>query len=165
MGQMRHEPSLEIDRVRAATAEVRALIEELDRGLAEHYAPEQRHGLALNAIFEPHLRFFVARSGGAAVGCGGIALFPDFAEVKRMYVRSGVRGRGVAEAILAKLVAEAMEAGPTVLRLETGTHQAAAIRFYRRCGFEPCEAFESYSSMPREAVATSVFLEKRLPET
>jgi putative acetyltransferase len=158
MRRPRHGPSIEIERVRAATPEVRALIEELDRELSEHYAPEQRHGLALDAIFEPHLRFLVARLGGVAVGCGGIALFPDFAEVKRMYVRTGARGRGVADAILARLAADAMEAGVPVLRLETGAHQAAAIRFYRRCGFEP------YSSMPPQAVATSVFLEKRLSE-
>jgi len=106
----------------------------------------------------------VARLAKATVGCGGIALFPDFAEVKRMYVRSDARGRGVADAILARLTAEATEAGLTVLRLETGTHQAAALRFYRRCGFHPREAFEPYASMRPEAVATSVFLEKRLPE-
>ncbi|MGH6726522.1 MAG: GNAT family N-acetyltransferase, partial [Pseudolabrys sp.] len=108
------------------------------------------------------IRFFVARSEGSPVGCGGVALFGDFAEVKRMYVRPQARGRGVAEAILARLTAEASSAGLIILRLETGTRQNAAIRFYRRCGFAPCAIFEPYASMPPQAVATSVFLEKRL---
>ena len=55
--------------------------------------------VALDAIFQPHVRFFVARLDGEAVGCGGVALFEGFAEVKRMYVREAARGRGVARVI------------------------------------------------------------------
>jgi putative acetyltransferase len=153
---------IEIVRVAAATAEVRALIGELDKELSKDYSPEQRHGLALDAIFQPHIRFFVARTSGSAVGCGGVALFAEFAEIKRMYVREGSRGQGVADAIVARLAAEASAAGLTALRLETGMHSAAAIRFYRRCGFHPCPVFEPYASMPPPAIITSVFLEKRL---
>lgn len=108
------------------------------------------------------MRFFVARLNGAAVGCGGVALFADFAEVKRMYVRDAARGRGVAQALLARIEREAWEAGLAVLRLETGTRQFAAMRLYQRAGFEVCPAFGAYAEMPPHAVATSVFLEKRL---
>jgi putative acetyltransferase len=151
-----------VERADAATAEVRALVGELDQELSENYSPEQRHGLALDALFQPHVRFFVARVSGLAVGCGGVALLAGFAEIKRMYVRVRSRGQGVADAIIARLAAEALDAGLAVLRLETGTHQIAAIRFYRRCGFQPCPVFEPYRSMPPQAIATSVFLEKRL---
>lgn len=106
--------------------------------------------------------FSVARMEGTAVGCGGIALFADFAEIKRMYVQAAQRGLGIADAIVARLAAEAVTAGLSVLRLETGTHQTAAIRFYQRCGFGACEAFEPYASLPPHAIAESVFLEKRL---
>jgi hypothetical protein len=34
------------------------------------------------------------------------------------------------------------------------------MRFYSRCGFAPCAAFEPYASMPAAAIVTSVFLEK-----
>lgn len=156
---------VEIQRVASATADVRALIDELDQELSQHYPSQQRHGLALEAIFAPHVRFFVARSKGAAVGCGGIALFSDFAEIKRMYVRPGARGRGVADAIIARLTAEALNAGLTLLRLETGTQQLAAMRFYRRCGFRTCGAFEPYSSMPPHAITASVFMEKHISAT
>jgi putative acetyltransferase len=153
----------EIERVHAPTDEVRALVEELERELAAHYPADQRHGLAIAAIFQPHLRFFIARRDGRPVGCGGVALFADFGEVKRMYVRPDVRGRanggGVADAIIARLTDEARDADLRLLRLETGTEQAAAIRFYQRCGFERCEAFEPYASMPPKAISTSVFMQ------
>lgn len=151
---------VQIERATAPTDEVRALIGELDRELAEHYEEAQRHGLALDAIFQPHIRFFVARMNGSAVGCGGVALFADFAELKRMYVRPDARGQGVADSILGQLVSEAADAGRNVVRLETGTHQLAAIRFYERAGFQACDAFGAYALMPPEAVEQSVFMER-----
>lgn len=151
-----------IELVAAPSPEVRALVGELEEILAAEYPPEQRHGLSIEAIFEPHVRFFVARDDTGAIGCGGVALFGGFAEVKRMYVREAARGRGVAEAILARIEREASTAGERVLYLETGTRQIAAQRFYGRLGFAPCEAFGAYASMPPHAVATSVFMQKRL---
>src|SRR5215831_13224763 len=108
------------------------MVAELDQILSAEYPPEQRHGLALDAIFQPHIRFFLARLDGAAAGCGGVALFPEFAEVKRMYVRDTVRGRGVAQALLTRLEMTARDAGLAVLRLETGDRQFAAMRLYQR---------------------------------
>jgi putative acetyltransferase len=154
--------SLTIDLVPAATHDVRALIGELEQTLSAEYPPEQRHGLALEAIFQPHIRFFVARVNGAAVGCGGVALFADYAEVKRMYVREAARGRGVAQALLIRIEHAARDAGLDLLRLETGTRQHAAMRLYAQAGFRRCAAFGNYAAMPSQAIATSVFLEKRL---
>ncbi len=151
-----------VERASAPTAEVRTLVSELETVLSANYPPEQRHGLSLDAIFQPHIRFFVARVDGEAVGCGGVALFSDFAEVKRMYVREAARGRGVADAILDELASAAREAGHTLLRLETGTHQLAAIAFYERARFVRCAAFGDYAAMSPHAVATSVFFERRL---
>jgi putative acetyltransferase len=145
-----------------ATHEVRTLIAELDRVLSAEYPPEQRHGLELEAIFQPHVRFFVARLNGEAVGCGGVALFADFAEVKRMYVRDDARGKGVAQALLARIEMEVRAARLAVLRLETGERQEAAIRLYMRAGFRRCPAFGAYAEMAAEAVCTSVFFEKLL---
>jgi len=151
-----------IEPASSPTDEVRALIDELNETLAAEYPPEQRHGLALDAIFQPHIRFFLARLNGEAVGCGGVALFDDFAEVKRMYVRDAARGRGVAQALLARIEVEMRAAGLTVLRLETGDQQRAALRLYTRAGFQHCPAFGAYTAMPSKAIATSVFFEKTL---
>jgi putative acetyltransferase len=91
-----------------------------------------------------------------------VALFADFAEVKRMYVREAARGRGVAPALLAQIERAARDAGLTLLRLETGTRQIAARRFYQREGFRVCAAFGDYAAMAPHSIATSVFMEKRL---
>jgi putative acetyltransferase len=149
-----------IELVRSATDDVRVLIAELDRQLSAEYPPEQRHGLALDAIFKPNMRFFLARLNGAAAGCGGVELFAEFAEIKRMYVRDA--GRGVAQALLAQIEREAQDAGSVLLRLETGVRQTAALRFYRSAGFEICSAFGAYATMAPQAVATSVFMQKQL---
>ena len=149
-----------IERAEGPTDEVRALVSELDAELSQSYPPEQRHGLKIDAIFQPHVRFFVAHAGDAPVGCGGVALFDDFAEVKRMYVRPAWRGKGVADAIMDRLMTEA--AGHRCLRLETGSNFEAATRFYRRHGFAPCAVFGAYAAMPAHAVAASLFMERRL---
>lgn len=154
--------ALEVRLVSHPTDEVRALIGELNEELGTLYTPEQRHGLALEAIFRPHIRFFVAWRGSEPLGCGGVAFFAGFAEVKRMYVRPAARGQGVADAVMAALSVEAINAGLPVLRLETGIHQQAALAFYRRCGFNDCGAFPPYSEMPPAAIITSVFMERRL---
>jgi len=151
-----------IEKPDSPTDEVRALIAALEAELSPHYAPHQRHGLQLAAIFQPHIHFFVARRAGEALGCAGVALASDFAEVKRMYVRPEARGQGIADALMDRLAQVAREAGLAVLKLETGDRQQAAIRFYARVGFRDCGDFEPYSSMPPENIATSVFMEKIL---
>jgi putative acetyltransferase len=151
-----------VELVTGPTDEVRALVGELEAELSAEYLPEQRHGLSLEAIFQPHIRFFLGRLQGESVACGGVALFSDFAEVKRMYARQSARGHGVAQAILARIEQEAQSTGLSVLRLETGERQVAAMRLYTRAGFVRCPAFGAYASMLPQAIATSVFFEKRI---
>jgi putative acetyltransferase len=153
---------IEIEQALTSTEEVRALVQELEEELSANYPPEQRHGLKLDAIFHPHIRFFVARLNGEPVACGGIALFEGFAELKRMYVRSDYRGLGVADSLIERLAEAALEGGIRLLRLETGTEQHAALKFYSRHGFQACEAFEPYASMSPNSISTSVFLEKQI---
>ena len=159
---MSRSDKVQIEAVPMLTDEVRVLIGELETVLAAEYPPEQRHGLDIDAIFQPHIRFFLARLGGEAVGCGGVAFFRDFAEVKRMYVRDVARGQGVADAIIARIEEEVRGAGLSLLQLETGDRQLAAIRFYARAGFRECAAFGAYTRMTPQSVATSVFFEKRI---
>jgi putative acetyltransferase len=151
-----------IERPSGPTAEVSALIAGLDAVLGALYEPEQRHGLSIEQVFQPNVRFFVARLDGEAVGCGAVALFDDYAEVKRMYTRDAARGRGVGKALLAHIEQEARDAGKPMLRLETGTLQAAAIGLYEGCGFRACAAFGHYATLPPHRIATSLFYEKPL---
>lgn len=154
--------NITIERVIQATPEVHALIGELNYVLGAVYEAHQRHGLAIEQLFEPHVRFFMARLDGIAVGCGGVAMFDDYAEVKRMYTRPVARGRGIAKAVLHKIEDEARGAGVTVLRLETGTQQREAIGLYERMGFQPRGPFGPYAAMPAHNIETSLFFEKVL---
>lgn len=154
--------TLDIERALSATPDVVELITALEAELSPNYPPEQRHGLSLDALFQPHIHFVIAREDGRGVGCGGIALYPGFAELKRFYVKPGLRGRGIADTILRQLGDVAAASGRPLLRLETGTQQQAALRFYERSGFARCAAFEPYASMPPAAIASSVFMEKAL---
>jgi len=151
-----------IEQLTTLTPEATTLLEELDRDLGSSYSEEQQHGLRPEALFQPNIHFFVARADGAAVACGGVALYDGFAEVKRMFTDKAARGRGVAKALLARLEMVAREAGMTLLRLETGIHQLDAIAFYERMGFELCGAFGDYAAMTPSQIETSLFYEKRL---
>jgi putative acetyltransferase len=151
-----------IEHITGPTPEAATLIAELDQVLGTVYEPHQRHGLSVEQIFEPHVRFFMARIENAAVGCGAITLFDDYAAVKRMYTRKGARERGVGKAVLARLEREARAAGKPVLRLETGIHQVPAIRLYEGRGFRRCAAFGAYAEMPPQRIETSIFYEKPL---
>lgn len=157
-----HMPPVTIEQAFDPTAEIRDLVAELDRWLQGRYPAHQQHGLTLEALFAPHVRFFVARAGGVALGCGGVAMLDGFAEVKRMYVRAAFRGQGVAVAIMARLEAEAAASGRRLLRLEMGARDDATLRFYSRRGFRPCAAFAPYTSLAPETTAASLFLEKVL---
>ena len=154
--------NLTIERMGVATDEVRQLIAELDIALAGNYLPEQRHAVSLEQLFGGNVRFFVARVDGVAVGCGGVAFYDGFAEVKRMYTRPTVRRMGVAAGVLRRLEREARTAGYSILRLETGRYQAEAIAFYLHEGFERCDAFGDYANMAPQAIETSVFCQKTI---
>ena len=156
---------IELELVPAVTDEVRSLIHELDTELAVAYTREQMHGLTVNSLFQLDVRFFIARIGGAAVGCGAVAFFDGFAEVKRMYVRPAGRGSGVAQALLAHLEGVARAAGAPWLRLETGVRQPAAVRLYEAAGFRPCSAFGPYTAMAPAEVKLSLYYEKDLSES
>jgi len=154
--------NIAVEYLSGPTQDARELVAELDEVLGALYEPHQRHGLTIEQVFEPNIRFFIARLGDEAVGCGAVALFDDYAEVKRMYTREGARGRGVGRALLARIEEEARDAGKPMLRLETGIHQRAAIGLYERCGFRRCGAFGHYAGLPPHMIAASLFYEKPL---
>jgi putative acetyltransferase len=122
------------------------------------YPPESNHLVDVMALSQPNVRFFVARRGGTAIGCGSIMLAGDgSAEIKRMFVVPEARGRGTGRRILVRLIEAARAEGVSVVRLETGVKQPAAIGLYRAAGFEDIDPFGGYAADP-----LSLFMEKRL---
>jgi putative acetyltransferase len=82
---------------------------------------------------------------GRAVACGALRrLGPASAEIKRMYVTPAARGSGVATILLRALEEAARDRGWYTLRLETGTAQPEAIRFYEREGYRAIPLFGVY---------------------
>lgn len=144
------------------TDDARALVEELDATMGAIYSTEQRHGLSIDRIFQPNIAFFIAYLDGKPVGCGGVAFDDGYAEVKRMFVRPAARGKGAAQAILARVEQEARARGYTRLALETGDAQHAALRVYERAGFARCAAFGDYEKLRPHTIERSIFLHKHL---
>jgi putative acetyltransferase len=139
--------------------DVVALIDELDAYQKPLYPPESHHGIDVGALMQPHVLFAVARTDlGEALGCGAVVMNGGWGEVKRMFVRPGTRGQGIAQGIIAFLEAQAAARGLVLMRLETGVSQPEALRFYERAGFVRRGPFADYRDDP-----LSVFMEKRLP--
>jgi GNAT superfamily N-acetyltransferase len=107
--------------------------------------------------FEPPTGcFFVVYVDERAVGCGGFKRLDErTAEIKRMYVRPEVRGRGIARAILERLEATAGAAGCSHVRLDTGDRQPDALHLYRSAGYRE---IPDYNGNP----AASYWFEKTL---
>jgi putative acetyltransferase len=121
------------------------------------YPVESNHLLAVDALLEPAVTFFVARLDGKAVGCGALVRKRGYGEIKRMFVDEAARGRGVGRRLIVAIESLAREAGIPVLRLETGTKQPEAQRLYHSAGFRDIPPFGEYEADP-----WSVCMEKTL---
>ena len=142
----------------ADTVDAQTLIAELDSYLTPMYPSESRHGFSVEKLIREEVAFFVMRYNEELAGCGGVKTFPgDYAEVKRMYVRPHLRGKGLAKRMLEHLTDHARGQQITVLRLETGIYQTEAIGLYERMGFQRIGPFGEYRLDP-----LSVFYEKRI---
>ena len=134
---------------RPDTPDALLLIEELQTHLESFYPPESRHGFSVEKLIASGVAFFVLRADGQAAGCGGILLVgQEYGELKRMYVRPEFRGRDYGRLLIDHLAAHARSHGITLLRLETGVHQQAAIRLYERYGFRRIPPFGPYFEDP-----------------
>jgi len=132
------------------------LIDELDAYQKPLYPEASHHGIDIDALMQPNVVFAVVRTPkGHAIGCGAAVIEPGYGELKRMYIRPGHRRNGIAWALLAFLEAEAIARGCTLLTLETGVHQHAAIGLYARAGYVRCDPFGGYTRDPH-----SLFMQK-----
>ena len=149
---------LTIEPARADAPDAAALITELDGYLAGLYPPQSNHGLTIAQIAQPNVRFFVLRHAGEAIGCGAfVNVDGEYAEIKRMYVRPGQRGRRLGRRLLEFVEARARDDGLRLARLETGIAQPEALALYERGGYRRRGPFGSYEPDP-----LSVFMEKSL---
>jgi len=97
----------------------------------------------------PSGRLLLGMYGGALAGCVALhALEPEIGEMKRLYLRPAFRGKGLGQATVDAVVAEARAIGYRRLRLDTiEPLMKSAVAMYRRMGFReiapycanPCE--------------------------
>lgn len=79
------------------------------------------------------------------VGCGCFKEFSDISiEIKRMFVASENRGRGIAKLILNELEKWAIELGFSKAILETGLKQTEAMRLYTKLGYTTIDNYGQY---------------------
>ena len=107
---------------------------------------------------DPRSPIWVAYCGMEPTGCilfHPLKEFEAAGEIKRLYVRPGYRGRGVAHHLLQAVEQFARERGFVWLYLDSKDDLSNAIAFYRRNGFEPCAR---YGQNPQ----ATIFMRKRL---
>ncbi len=149
--------NLTISPERPDTEVSKALITELEAILNPLYPPKSRHGYSVEKLIQQGVAFFVVRLEGAPAGCGGVQLYPDYAELKRMYVRPQFRGLGLGKRMVAYLSEYTAQHGIKILRLETGVSQTEALGLYERFGFRRIPPFGDYFEDP-----LSICMEKQL---
>ena len=138
--------------------DVRVLIAELNDVLLALTPPEFCFHMTVEDMAGADTTVWIARRDGRAIGCGALRRHdPALAEVKRMYVRPDEQGRGIAGALLDRIIARAVQEEIAFLKLETGDRHPAAWRVYERAGFQRCGAFADYPES-----AYSIFYEKPL---
>ena len=134
-----------------------AMIEESEAELASIYPAEVRYAFSPEQLTDAEVAFLVAYRDGLTVGCGGVAFYDGFAELKRIFVTKAARGARIAGRIIEGLEQIAADADLNLVRLETGEDSPEAIRLYERLGYVRCGPFADYVEN-----GSSVFMEKRL---
>ena len=144
-------------RTEANNKDFLALVKCLDSDLAERDGKDHSFYSQFNKI--THLKFAViAYVNDIAIGCGAIKEFDLTAmEVKRMYVISESRGKGIATKILTELECWAKELSYNKCVLETGKRQPEAIELYRKNGYKIIPNFGQYAG-----IENSLCFEKEL---
>jgi len=152
--------SIEVVQVAPDSPEAIELIGELDEHLMGHpYPAQSRHAFSVEKLLREEVVFFVTWYEGKLAGCGGIKMFGDYGEVKRMFVRPEFRGMGLGKLMLRYLALYAVRHGTNTVRLETGIYEVEAIGLYERCGFQRRAPFGEYVEDPM-----SIYFEKHLPD-
>jgi putative acetyltransferase len=117
-------------------------------GMHANSPPGSVFALDLSGLQVPEVMVWTAWEGNSVAGVGALKQLDDtVGEVKSMRTHPDFLRRGVANALLDYIIAEARGRKLTHLSLETGSGQAfdAALALYRRRGFVDGSAFGDYT--------------------
>ena len=93
----------------------------------------------------PDGRLLIAEYRGQLAGCVALhKLEPEICEMKRLYLRPQLRGRGVGRALAEAVIAEARAIGYRKMRLDTVEPvMPNAVAMYRRLGFVEIDPYRA----------------------
>jgi GNAT superfamily N-acetyltransferase len=118
--------------------------------------------LELAKFSPPAGRLLLASEQGQPAGIACLRKIKEgMGEVKRMYVRPAFRGRGIARALLERLIEAAREIGYARVRLDSARFMAAAHALYRSAGFQEIDPYPE-SEIPAEFQPNWIFMELTL---
>ncbi|AGK54425.1 GNAT family N-acetyltransferase [Bacillus sp. 1NLA3E] len=124
---------------------LRNLISKLDEHLSSLYPSEGIFGIDFNDSKINDITFAVAYIGDSPVGCGAIRpLDSENIEIKRFYVDTNYRKKGIATKLLKFLEKKAEILNFKTLLLETGNEQPEAISLYQKNGYNEIEPYGEY---------------------
>ena len=101
-----------------------------------------RHELTAN----PFCRAFVVEEAGGVAGYAYLWVIFEQGHLINIAVHPNLRGRGLGEALLLRVLREAVAQGARVVHLEVREENAPAIALYRKHGFEVLGRVERYYS-------------------
>ena len=91
----------------------------------------------------------VAYDGDISVGCAGLKKYDEEnAEVKRVFIKSEYRGRGISKILMSMLEERARKKGYKYLILESGEQLVAAMVLYRKLDYKIIPNYGQYKDMP-----------------
>lgn len=129
-----------------ATEAMTAYFAELDNTFPDGFDPGFDPGDALTHDLDeyrhPHGAFIVAIDDGELLACGAIQRHDEVTgEIKRMWVATKARGRGMGAQMLQRLEVEVAALGYHAIVLDTNASLGAAIAMYTSRGYEPIERY------------------------
>lgn len=147
---------LRIERVPFTHPDAVLLTKEVQQEYVVRYGGRDDTPLSPSYFDAPAGAFFVGYLGDVPVVSGAwrrrtdvtFAGSSNSAEVKRMYVATSARRRGLARRMLAHLETTARAAGAEVMVLETGLRQPEAMALYESSGYVPIPGFGYYKDAP-----------------
>lgn len=112
--------------------------------------PWKRDAFLFELLHNKVAHYLVAKAGGRVVGYGGMWILVDEAHVTNIAVHPDWRRRGIGEALLRRLMAEAKERGADRMTLEVRKSNWQARRLYEKLGFLTLGCRRNYYTETRE---------------
>jgi GNAT superfamily N-acetyltransferase len=116
-------------------------IDELSSRMPNGYDLARARPLDDRDLVPPAGILLMATLSGDAVGCGGVLLHGEVAEIKRMWVAPEARRLGIGRRLLSELERWAIFGGARVAQLDTSASLREAVALYRGSGYREVAPF------------------------